>query len=182
MIISSKKIMYERLRAGLLGNSFRIWTDVDEFAKSNFRGLTGVRIQGMIPGLPYFHHLNFQQTVEKFYELKRQGYTPIIYEASDDPHIVWQGEVTRASWSCGWHVEYSRAKTHMRAAFAVERLCVTGYSATVLLQNTLTPSSFADLEDLMDLYEDHVIELTVYDQCVGQFPDRNYCLWEVRKY
>jgi len=181
--ILDKASMYQLLEAGRLGNAFRAWRLAEDLISSGYSGLVGVRLVGRRGevGLPYRHHLTVAEGIELAARWRVEwDREPVIHEASPDEHILWQGEATRLCW--GWHVEYSRTKTHMRAAFAKERLVADGVRALVLLRETLSPGSFTDLEELLGLYPDHVVELTAYDICIGQIPGRSAVVWEVRKY
>ncbi len=187
MLITSKARMYELLRTGALGNTFRIWRSTEEFESSGFKGLTGIRASDE-PGAPYWHHLTPHQTLYAVSLYEEMGYTPVIYEASPDQHIVMQGEF---SWHThddlrGWsepvlYLRYSRAKTHMRAALASDNNYAEGRHAEVLLRHALGQRSWAEVVWLSMIYPEHVIEFTAYDKKVGQ-KQQTICVWEVRAY
>jgi hypothetical protein len=46
----------------------------------------------------------------------------------------------------------------------------------------MTPSSYADLEVLLERYPDHVFEISVWASCLGDTPGRNAIIWEIRRY
>jgi len=178
MIISSKPQMYRLLREGKLGNSFRVWRSTEDFEKSGFRGLTGVRCSDA-PGAPYWHHLTPHQTLHAVSLFEEAGYTPVIYEASPDRHIVMQGEFM---WLNGFlYLRYSRAKTHMRAALAIDNNYAEGRRAEVLLRRSVGQKAWADFVWLSMIYPEHAFEFTAYDCPVGREQKLAVC-WEVRAY
>lgn len=177
-VITSKRQMYELLRTGRLGNTFRIWRSTEEFEQSGFKGLTGIRASDE-PGAPYWHHLTPHQSLFAVSLFEDMGYTPVIYEASPDRHIVMQGEF---AWYEGTlYLRYSRAKTHMRHALATDNNYAEGRRAEVLLRGALGQRSWAEVVWLSMLYPEHVIEFTAYDCPVGR-EGLTICIWEVRSY
>lgn len=182
-MITSKTQMYELLKAGVFGNRFRIWDTEEEFkaaVDAGFDWLVGVRVVG-VPGLPYFHHKTYEEAIELGRMLKRKyGYPVRYYEASPDPHITIQGEFVELDH--GPALEWSTVKTHMRAAFAAERLIAFGPGARLILRHMLSEGSYHDFLALGELFPDAVIEFTAYDIFVGDIPGRNAVIWEVRNY
>ncbi len=57
-----------------------------------------------------------------------------------------------------------------------------GLTAERLLRAKMTASSYSDLQTLLELYPSSVIELGVYATPVGELPNRNTVIWEVRNY
>ena len=176
--------MYQMLKAGQFGNRFRIWDTEAEFSKAvdeGFDWLVGVRCVGNKQGLPYYHHKTYEEAVEIGRRLQRTYGCPVrYYEASPDPFITIQGEFVEAPH--GEMLEYSRAKTHMRAAFAQERLMVFGPGARLVLKSYLDDSSYEDFLAIGRLYPDCTIEFTSYSIPVGEIPGRLAIIWEVRGY
>lgn len=178
MIITSKRQMYRLLEAGKLGNTFQIWRSVDDFEESGFRGLTGVRCSDE-PGAPYWHHLTPHQTLSAVSLFEDMGYTPVIYEASPDQHIIIQGEFM---WLDGVaYIRYSRAKTHMRRALAEDNNYASGRQAEILMRHSLGQRSWREIVWLSMMYPEHVIEFTAYDKRVGR-DGLTVIVWEVRNY
>ena len=183
MRIRNKIQMYEHLEKGLFGNRFRIWNSEEEFRRAvdeGFDWLVGVRMVGK-PGLPYFHHKTYEEAVEIGRRLKKEyGYPVRYYEASPDQFITIQGEFVEDDM--GPMLEWSRAKTHMRAALAAERNMLYGPGARLVLKRHLSDGSYQDFLALGELYPGAVIEFTAYDIFVGDIPGRNAVIWECRHY
>lgn len=174
-MIANKYRMYQETSLGRW-NTLNFWETKEALQASGFDGLLGLRWRDGV-GKAYHHHL----TVSEILKVTEGLYGDYIYaEASNDDHITIQGE---ASYTLdGWHLEYSRCKTHMRQALGVERFIVSGVLALMVLRAYLYGSSFDNLQDLTVLYPDHVIEFTAYDMCVGRLRGQNIIIWEVRKY
>ena len=178
MRITSKRQMYDLLRTGALGNSFRVWRSTEDFEASGFRGLTGVRCSDA-PGAPYWHHLTPHQTLFAVSLFEDMGHTPVIYEAAPDRHIVMQGEFM---WLDGvFYLRFSRAKTHMREALVVDNNYAEGRQAEVLLRHTMGQRAWSEFVWLSLTYVEHVFEFTTFDKKVGQDQTTTVC-WEVRMY
>jgi hypothetical protein len=58
----------------------------------------------------------------------------------------------------------------------------SGVVARHLLKDHLWPSDYDDVQELLDLYPGHVVELTAFSRAVGVVPGRNTAIWEVRNY
>ena len=52
----------------------------------------------------------------------------------------------------------------------------------LLLEAAMTPASHEDWRRLLERHPGHVLEVSVYDRCLGDTPGRNALVWEVRMY
>ena len=81
------------------------------------------------------------------------------------------------------YLHYSRERSHMREALRhAPEPAARGLRARLLLREVMTPASLEDWEILVERYPGHVLEISVYDRCLGDLPGRNALVWEVRKY
>jgi hypothetical protein len=103
-------------------------------------------------------------------------------EAAPDERLVFQGEVTQSTEHIT--LRMSEEKTNMRSAMAnTDRVKhLYGLQAIHKLRTALSPSSYADLRALWELYPTAVVELSVYEMPVGDLKGRNAVVWEVRDY
>lgn len=102
----------------------------------------------------------------------------LVSEATPDHQLVIQGELTRLF---GLDLSFSREKNlSLREAMKVPHR-VSGLSAQILLQSTLEPEDYDDLQVLLELYPDHVIEFSSFSVPLGNL-NRHMVVWEVRKY
>jgi hypothetical protein len=70
----------------------------------------------------------------------------------------------------------------MRDALKKQRLDAYGIAANEMIKHYMTPSSYEDFKAIVDLYPEHVVELSIYSICLGNISGRNSIIWEVRKY
>lgn len=177
-MITTKKHMYRLLSEGALGNRFRIWTSVEAFERSGYRGLVGVRASDQ-PGATYWHHLTPHQALAASSLFEEMGLHPVIYEASPDRSIVMQGECV---WLDGiFYVRYSRSQTHMRAALSSDNNYAEGRHGEILVRHAVGQRCWSDFVWLSLEYPDHAIEFTAYDRPVG-VEQQLAVVWEIRHY
>jgi hypothetical protein len=70
----------------------------------------------------------------------------------------------------------------MRDALAEAPETSTGLASDLLLRSVMTPLSYEDWRLLLDRHPGHVLEVSVYEHCLGDTPGRNALVWEVRRY
>ena len=171
--------MRRLLQRDAFGNGLKTWNSVDELEQSSFSGMVGFR--GLRPemklgALPNIPASIVRQCVEK-YKLKNF----IIQEGAPDYYQILQGELWRTS-AQGLYFRHVRSRLKMREALALNTVVhAFGLYAKMILQNVLTPSSYDEIMDVLDLY-DGIVELTIFSKCVGWAKHRNHVTWEVRHY
>jgi hypothetical protein len=105
----------------------------------------------------------------------------MINEAIPARDVTLQGEL----WTGGdgfMSFYYSTIADHMRPALTEGGQHAGWLQAKLMLQGAMTPSSYRDLEVLIEEYDAHAIELSIFRKCLGNVPGRNTIVWEVRKY
>lgn len=166
---------------GAYGNRLRCWRTIEEYEQSNFSGLVVLRY--LEPNKPWCKYnlrkAEVQPVIEQFVSQGAQRSKIMINEAAPDKYVIFNGEL----W-LGPHEEllYSTVKMHMRPALAAQQLRAQGLYTRMLLRSLMTPSSYEDLQVLIETYNEHAIELSIYSICIGNIPGRNALVWEVRKY
>lgn len=107
-------------------------------------------------------------------------------ETAPDDRATLQGEIRRGAF--GWEffgAERSREDfgrmIRMRDALRVAR-SYQGLIVLFLLRKHLSPPSYDDLMELVDLFPDAVVEFSAYDRELGERRGRNTIIWEVRNY
>jgi len=188
--VPDKEDMWRRMALGQFGNRFETWETEIDFLKAvtnGFNGLIGVRCVGKpgveyrIPG--YEHHTQLSPTEALGLGRKyRQLYNcPVrYYESSPDHLLTVQGEIIDAPH--GFAVEYTYAKTYLRAAFKEQRLSNFHWVVPALIRKYFNAASYDDLMQLFDLFPGCAVEFSCYSQNVGTLPGRNTIFWEVRNY
>jgi hypothetical protein len=167
--------MYRLWYAGELGNTPHSWKTLDEFRRSGFTGLVGIR--SLIRGGPCSYY-NRPEDLPSLLEAWPCAYS--LTEAMPDHRLMIQGEVMRGVG--GIVLTYgTTANVKMRDAMKHPETA-TGVIAVALLRHYLWPTSFDEIASLHDQYPDAVIEFGAYDCAVGVLSRRNTVIWEVRGY
>lgn len=192
--VLAKKQCYRLWQAGEFGNKLRAWS-VDGWRVSGFGGQVKLRTT-LGGGGPCSDDLSPDAVplVLGLWE-RRRGVSPndvVVCEAADARAAVLQGEylndvlgeyldgvLVGGSWG---HFRHSRERLHMREALAADSRTSTGLVSGLILREAMTPSSWEDWQLLLERYPGHVLEVSVYDRCVGDVPGRNALVWEVRRY
>jgi hypothetical protein len=187
--VLSKKENYRLFQSHAFGNKLRDWRTPEELRESGFSGTVSLRTL-MAGGGPCRYHMFPGQAIGMRDKWIQQGMLPsniVFGEMAPDNSIVLQGEYLNGDLenphaSVFEHLTYSREQHPMRTALAIEHLDVSGLWARLLLREAMTPASWENFTRLQDLYPGHVIEVSVYDKCLGDTPGNNAIVWEVRRY
>lgn len=165
---------HEALMKGLVGNKLRIWMSWRDLMDSGFSGTVSVRQK-------YRSSSNSSRYLIPVAKAIAERNESVFYnESAPDQYLLIQGDVMTTEK--GLTVFYSDLKKPMKMALAESGKHITGLQALHLLRINMTPSSFDDLMDLIDIYEDHIIEFSAYSKDLGDCKGRNTIIWEVRKY
>lgn len=149
---------------GHFGNRIRSWSTQKELLASTYRGLVVARSK--LPGGKCDYGVVFDIAAN---------------EVCPDQHLILQGEITRSTYH-GYSLFCSTALLPMRQALAVYGKQYYALQALELIRQAASLRSMTMLEDLLDLYDDAVIEFSCYDHCLGNIPGHNILIWEVRNY
>lgn len=163
--VKTKKDFYRRWLLGEFGNRLRSWEDASLITCPyvNVRQITSCK--------------DIQYNVPK-------GEVPVgpqyrYNEPAPDNDLLIQGEVYLGHR--GIELTFSQEKCKMRTAMQ-NPIFVHGIKAQYVLMLYCCPSSYSDLQALFELYPGHVIEFGVYNHNLGDVPNRNTIIWEVRSY
>ena len=182
MKIKNKTQMYELFNRGLFGNRLKTWT-VEEYLLSDYKGEVALRYVGLSPGGPCITGLYRHSLLDEYNRLCAAGYEPsrfIVCEGLDESKRVIQGEVALSENHLD--LTYTTVKKPMRPALAEETKYASGLTAQVLLQHHMDANSYSDIMDILDTYNDAVVEFTTNSNDIGICPHRNTVVWEVRNY
>jgi hypothetical protein len=189
--ILTKERNYNLWQSGAFGSKLRSWRSVEEWRKSGFDGL--IVLRRLVAGAANCkYNLQSDQVDGVVAEWIASGATIdsiMVNEAAPDgDHIMLQGEYFNDAFGDG-HVAtipgyflYSKVHQQMRLALREESSHACGLRADLLLRGCMTPSSYEDFRAILELYPRHVVEVSIYDCCVGDVPGRNALVWEVRRY
>ena len=187
--VLSKVQNYTLWQSGAFGNKLRAWRSVRAWRASGFAGKVVLRTL-MEGGGPCAYGLTPDE-VERFAAIWIKDGIPadkiMVNESAPDNSMILQGEylndIDTVDGTVGWGwFRYSRAKAQMRDALKEASEVSRSLRSDLLLRLAMTPSSYEDWLVLLERYPGHVLEISVYEHCVGDIPGRNALVWEVRRY
>lgn len=179
-----KATNHRRYAEGFYGNKLRVWSRA-ELLKSGYKGLVALRYNGRAGGTNYPKYctlVGVPEALELFNEWVRLGAKPdLIFfgEAAPDHDLLIQGELMQSAEH--YALFWTRSTRTDRGAFETAQQTY-GLRALALLRTHMTPASFEDVQELLDLFPDHVIEFSTYRYTLGCCRGRNTIVWEVRNY
>ena len=183
MKIETKAEYYEKWHAGALGNKLRSWSSLAAIWESDYRGRVVMRVKqasghGLVAYNLTLHEAEMLSS--SWLDLRNIPLKLIQYnEAAPDEHLVMQGEVMRSVYH--YDLYYSTEKTQMRTAMK-KAVHMCGASAMLYLRSVMTEASYQQLQELFSEYPDSVVELSVYQSCLGSMPGYNTLIWECRDF
>jgi len=183
MTVRSKKEMYELYEAGRFGNKLETWPSLEAFYRDHVTKNVVMRYMGKAGGGWIQYDLPSCRVRQVADEWAREGADTALIalnESAPDHLLLVQGEVARSTSYLS--LRYSTAKMPMRRALTNHPAHAEGLTALLTLRRSMDPSSFDDLMDLLDAYEDAVVEFSTWEAEVGIFRNRNTVFWEVRNY
>jgi|APSaa5957512535_1039671.scaffolds.fasta_scaffold69000_3 hypothetical protein len=187
--IKSKEIFYILYNKGVLGNRPKTWNSIEEINQSNWAGKYTIRIA--VPGHKGMYNIPKETLQEKINNLKSQGIEEkhIVFNQSMPDHkIKIQGEIIEITteesngFPAGIYLTYSTVKDTMKEGLKKQTLHAKDNEAIVLLKKHLNPNSQLEIQNLINNFPNHVVEFSVYENNIGDLPERNTIIWEVRSY
>lgn len=173
MIIKTKTKMYEYLKKGLLGNTAKIYNSLNEIPKNEILSMRYNQAGNISKCDP---NMTKDKLINRNIDLSE---VTICQQPQQYANCLLNGEITKNHF--GLDLRYKIGNMWMRPAMKIADRA-TGLFAQKILDTYLTSSDYDCLMDLLDIYEGHIIEFTVFDNYVGTIPNRNTIIWEVRKY
>jgi len=183
--ILTKKQNYQLWQSGAFGNKLRAWRTVDAWLRSGFTGLVALRALLPAGGGPCKYNLSRKEAIAVACLWDQFNVAPyesiMVNEMGPDDAILLQGEYLNDALCLGYFL-HSWVRQPMRIALAEKSEVAQGLRSDLILRSAMTPSSYADWQLLLEQYPNHVLEVSIYERCVGDIPGRNAFVWEVRRY
>lgn len=179
--ITNKRQMYKALSSGKFGNTIQQYSPAEwwesnagcEYAK------WGVRTKTV--GGPCRLHCPSHEvmpTVKSF--SPHECNVSVMLDCVGQ--VTWLGDIYRSEQGLVCSGHESPPRTHNWRDMMKHPNLWMGLRASMLLKKHLNANSYDDLMLLIELYPDHVYELSALDVCYGMVPLRNSIIWEVRAY
>jgi len=166
MNINNKKQMFNLLKNGSLGNSFRTWNSVDEIKKSGYSGKVTMRCKQGGGGLLAYEVPQSQiSKIINVWSKKGISNEDIFFNENAPDHLLlMQGELMRTEDY--YFLLHSFEKKKTKEAMETSKI-VKGLKAKNLIKHLMNPASYEDIKLIFDLYPDSVIEFSIYSKNVG---------------
>jgi len=186
MFVTTKKQNLKLFSTGFFGTKLKSWNTFEEVLKSGHKDSVTIRTLAGGGGFCFYdcHIYEVENIISKCALPKELFY---FNESAPDEHIVLQGEyynkiINISGKTYDGTFTHSFHKLKMRDALRISQRTCYGLSAKTLIKDYMSESSWSDFECLLDLYPDHVLELSIYGCNIGDIQGRNAIVWEVRSY
>lgn len=173
--------MYDLLQRGRLGNTLRMWDTLSGAMASDCE-LFGIRSRAVGgPCRTMIQRDLFFLDAMWFMCYNNIPESALIFsESPAHNRSTLQGELCLSERH--YELTYTLVPLPTREAMATSQNYATGLAALHLLKRYMDPASLGDVSDLLDTYDDAVVEFSCFDYDLGRLPHRNTIIWEVRNY
>lgn len=179
--IPNKRTAYSLYERRAFGNKFRTWNSISDLEGSGFTGSVTMRYKGL-GGDFIAYRVPVGEAAGRADAWAAQGASReliVFNESAPDHDLVVQGELMLTGH--GLYLFSATDPAPMRDAL-LRGTHAWRLKAKALLESALTPASYDDLQELLDLFPSCVVEFSAYRYPVGDLPGRNAVVWEVRNY
>jgi hypothetical protein len=183
--IINKAQYFQLWQAGLLGNKLRSWRTLEEVLASDYAGLISARaiVNSAAVARYGIEIINLKTVIGEMIDAGRGEVKEkdiIFNETAEDHCLTIQGEVMLSYRH--YELYYSLLPDRMRPALIKGGQYAHGLVELQLLLRYVDPSSLSDIKEMLETYQDHVIEFGSYSKNVGCIRGRNTLIWECRFY
>lgn len=180
--VLTKTDFARRYKAGEFGNSSPTWNDFDEWDMQCYPPDQLFHVRNRIAGAHTWYDVSLAEMWFVWHKACIAYAPEHLYISAMCPteRTLIQGEVMR--WNRELEFYYTTVKKPMRDALKEQSQTAYGITAKNLLLANLNTASYEWLQHLLDVYPDHVVEITALDCCWGTEPGFNTLYWEVRRY
>ena len=170
---------------GAFGNRLRQWDTLSDLDRDGFQYPIVIRYRHPLGGGgPCYYHIQRDQVPSILEEIQSNGWNlDYVYfnEGAPDHKAILQGELRQYD-DGSFVLFYNTLPTHMRDALAHPSAREVEGRLGILdrLRRAMSPSSYSDMECLLEMYPGHVIEFTTYSCFIGNLKGRNTIFWDCR--
>ena len=185
MRIETKQEAYRLYHSGAFGNRLRSFDTTEELAAAlgnRYEGTLAIRYK--VPGSEFYKFdipgfVSLCGEVLRLEALGAKRELMVFSEQADDRLITIQGEVRRSENAVD--LTFSTCKRPMRLAFKEDTRHAGGLLALNYLAFHMDPPSWENLWELLDTYDDAVVEFSCYERGLGTL-GHNTIFWETRHF
>lgn len=180
--VRTKAEMYRRFHRGEFGNHGPMWETWEEYDASGYGGLIAIRTRRVAAGRCQYN-LSRAEAALCRQRFRAEGYrdSELHYSAMiRDDRVLLQGEVQR-TWRGLDLLASTQRNCPMRPALRDHAFREHGLRASQRLQEAMDGPSWDCLNELLDIFDGHVVEFSTLDVSWGVL-GWNTVFWEVRAY
>ncbi len=182
--VLTKTDFVKRYSQGEFGNRSPTWDTFEEWCLAHLGGdkLEKFHIRNRIVGAMTWYDVCKYEMADRWAVATKHFEPSQLYISAMCPteRTIFQGEVMRSNRSLELH--YSTIKKPMRDALRERSKSVSGIIAVLTLRELMPTKDHEWLMQLLDRYEDHVVEFTTLEVEWGTVPGYHTLYWECRKY
>lgn len=176
--VKDKDDMYSRWISGEFGNKLRGWVKLEDLEADPYSGTVSVRLTESSSRTARYEVPQYRVS-EVMQEMGAMSMQYRFNESAPDDQLIFQGELCDSH--LGWCLSYDCDPIKMAPAMQKAKH-VFGLTAKTIVRHFLCPNSLLDMQALLDTYPGHVVEFSTYSRTLGDIPNRNTIIWEVRAY
>lgn len=192
--VLSKADFVNRYKVGEFGNASPTWDNLEDWFKDCCTNMGSIKVgedsqlyhvRSRVKGAPTFYDLKWGGVLSTWKQINGGEY--YISAMAPTAKTLVQGEVCQVSHNdlykpgvVGLH--YTTVAKPMREALAECSYQIYGIEALSILRKYMNAKSLDWLNELLNRYEHHVVEFSVYSVKWGTLPGYNTVFWEVRNY
>jgi hypothetical protein len=191
MIVLNKKQNFRLCHSGVYGNRVRQWESIEEWKNSGYSEPVAMRVAMLAGGGgPKQFGVPPEQVISVARSWEKSRGIPLsevrIAEMADGERVL-QGHYLNDVYEQDGetrhgYLRYTLATGQMPIAFEKHRDVAYGHRADLLIRSLMTTASYEDWQELVAEYSGHVLEFSVWNDCLGDLPHRNAIVWEIRRY
>lgn len=181
--INKKSYSYMLYHAGWFGNIAKTWSSLEEVKQSGWKESICIRSKKGIARNKTRYNIPLNEADKIIKEMINEGIKKEEFtfnQSMPDNCLTIQGEIMLSEM--GIYLLYTKVKKPMNLGLKEESFHSWGLKAKALLEHYLSPVSLDEIYLLLNQFPDSIIEFSSYSCYVGNLPNRNTVIWEVRNY
>jgi hypothetical protein len=182
-IISKKNFSYLLYHAGWFGNIAKTWGSLEEIKQSGWNNCVCIRSKKGIARNKTRYNIPLNEVDKIIKKMINEGISKeelTFNQSMPDNCLTIQGEIMLSEK--GIYLLYTKVKKPMNIGLKEESIQEYGLKAKALLEYYLSPVSLDEIYLLLENFPDSIVEFSSYSCYVGNLPNRNTIIWEVRNY
>jgi hypothetical protein len=190
-LIFTKRENYELCHSGGYGNRVRQWASIEDWRTSGYVDPVAMRVAlpggGGGPSKFSVERWDVEHVARQWRDELGISCDCIRLSEMADGLRILQGEYLNDICTIDSETRHglflhTRESGPMPLALKASKATTFGLRADLMIRLAMTPSSYSDWQELLNRYPGHVLEVSIWESCLGDCPSRNAVVWEIRRY